>query len=189
MEITGGENADPKQPTVYVSNHHSYVDVIALIAFFPVNLIFVAKTTLLVLPGLNVAMWCQRHIFVPRNRPTKALRRLRSQGVAYIEGGRSVLIFPGGGRSFDSSVGEFKGGAAALAIWSGAPMIPLAIAGSHEVLPRGNWPLRPGKVIINIGQPIVTGGSSIREHGKVTAAVKERVLQLKREADELLAHS
>lgn len=183
VRVMGVENI-PQSPCVYVSNHHSYVDVLALIAYFPINLTFVAKKTLLVLPGLNVAMWAQGHIFVSRGKPSKSLRILRKRGVRALGNGKSILIFPAGERSKDDSVGEFKSGAVALAIWAGVPLMPIAVAGSRQVLPRGNWPLKRGKVIIAVGDEVSIRGISLKQKNEVTEELQKGVENLKKNADE-----
>lgn len=185
VEVRGAENADAARPTVYVSNHHSYTDVISLIAWFPVDILFVYKSTLLALPGVNVAMLGQGHIKVSRRRPAKALRILRHEAVARIRQGESIMIFPTGGRSWDASLGEFKSGAAALAIWAGSPIVPVAVSGSHEVLPRGNWPLRPGKIIISIGKLIPIEGCTLKQRNEITSTAKLRIQELKDAADKI----
>jgi len=178
VEVRGADNANRARPSVYISNHHSYTDVVAIIAFFPVEVLFVYKSTLLALPGLNVAMLGQGHIRMPRGQPVKALRRLRREAVARIAENESVMIFPGGGRSWDETPGKFKSGAAALAVWARVPIVPLAITGSREVLPRGNWPLKPGKIIITIGEPIPVEGLSLKQRNEITAAIEKRVREL-----------
>lgn len=183
IELIGEKNI-PQSACVYVSNHHSYVDVVALIAYFPLNLTFVAKKTLLVLPGLNVAMWGQGHIFVSRAQPSKSLRILRDKGVRALGNGENILIFPAGERSRDDSVGEFKRGAVALAIWAGVPLVPIAVAGSREVLPRGNWPLKSGKVIIAVGEGIPITGISLKQKNAITEELQQIVEKLKKKADE-----
>lgn len=181
-----GENNIPQTTSVFVSNHHSYVDVLTLIAYFPVNLTFVAKKTLLVLPGLNAAMWAQGHILVPRQKPSKALRDLRRKGIKAIRNGENILIFPAGERSRDEGAGVFKSGAVALAVWAKAPLVPIAVAGTREVLPRGNWPLQSGNVIISVGEPMSVAAHSLKQKNEITEKLQSAVESLKRKADEML---
>jgi len=93
------------------------------------------------------------------------------------------MIFPSGQRSWDESVGEFKTGAAALAIWAGAPIIPVAISGSVKILPRGNWPMRPGKIIISVAKMIPTAGSAINRRDEIIATARLKVQELKEAAE------
>lgn len=54
-----------------------------------------------------------------------------------------LLIFPEGGRSKSGEIGRFKPGAAALAIATRVPCLPIALVGASVAMPRGvNWPRR-----------------------------------------------
>ena len=62
---------------------------------------------------------------------------------ALLERGVPLLIFPEGSRSKTGAMGRFKSGAAALAINTGVPCLPIALVGASTAMPRGvNWPKR-----------------------------------------------
>jgi len=63
------------------------------------------------------------------------------------------LIFPEGTRSADGTLGEFKRGALYLAIKSGKEIVPVTIIGAREILPRGSFYFRTGKIKVVIGKP------------------------------------
>ncbi|WP_084252823.1 lysophospholipid acyltransferase family protein [Devriesea agamarum] len=70
-------------------------------------------------------------------------RRLLRYGVP-------ILVFPEGTRSMTGRMGTFKPGSAALASSVGVPVIPAAIIGGYEAMPKGrNWP-RPGKPPVSV---------------------------------------
>lgn len=69
--------------------------------------------------------------------------RRKSPGLSkgLLERGVPLLIFPEGGRSAHGELGMFKPGAAALAISSDVPCLPVAIVGANVAMPRGqSWP-------------------------------------------------
>lgn len=70
--------------------------------------------------------------------------------------GVPLLIFPQGGRQRTEEIVEFKPGAAALSISTGAPCVPIAIVGASIAMPRGvSWPVRGRKpVAIVFGAPV-----------------------------------
>ncbi|MGL4339946.1 MAG: lysophospholipid acyltransferase family protein [Rhodoglobus sp.] len=73
-----------------------------------------------------------------------------------LERGIPLLIFPEGGRTFRGEMAPFKQGAAALAIMSKVPCLPIAVVGANAAMPRGvNWPL-PGRrpVAVVFGAPM-----------------------------------
>ena len=81
---------------------------------------------------------------------TEAIKSL-SEAAARIAAGTSVVIFPEGTRSRDGRLGEFKSGAMHLAIKAGVPVVPVAIGGTHRLLPEGSLLPRPGHVRVRAG--------------------------------------
>jgi 1-acyl-sn-glycerol-3-phosphate acyltransferase len=72
---------------------------------------------------------------------------LRERSVAgdLVEAGVPIMVFPEGTRSPTGAMRRFSVGTAALAISRKVPMLPVAIVGAFEAMPRGrNWP-KPGR--------------------------------------------
>lgn len=186
IEINGADAISDSKGAIFVSNHHSYVDILAVIATFPVNVYFVYKSALLILPGLNIAMPGQGHIMVSDKKASGSAKKMLKKGKKYLESGKNLVIFPGGGLSHDESVGDFKGGAAALALFAGVNVTPFSISGARLVLPRGNWPLKPGKLAINIGNSVSVEGMTIRDREKLNQTIREKVEEMKKKGDKVL---
>jgi len=71
-----------------------------------------------------------------------------------LDEGHVLFVFPEGTRSRDGALQEAQDGVAVLAIRTGAPIVPLAIAGSNRVWPRGQKLPRPGgHVTARVGRP------------------------------------
>ena len=73
--------------------------------------------------------------------------------------GWSLVIFPEGTRSKDGWIGQFRMGAAFLAVEHGVPVVPVAHRGTYAAMPRGqNWP-SPGRrqLTVRFGEPIYPG--------------------------------
>lgn len=104
---------------------------------------------------------------------------------ALLERGVPLLIFPEGGRSKTGVMGKFKPGAAALAIATKVPCLPIALVGASTAMPRGvNWPLK-GRypVAIVFGAPMLPeeGETADNFSGRLEAEVRrlhESVLPL-----------
>jgi len=65
-----------------------------------------------------------------------------------------LFIFPEGTRSPDGALQEGRDGVSSLALRTGAPIVPVAIAGSDRVWPRGQKLPRPGgRVTVRVGSP------------------------------------
>jgi 1-acyl-sn-glycerol-3-phosphate acyltransferase len=73
--------------------------------------------------------------------------------------GWSLVIFPEGTRSQDGWVGQFRMGAAFLAVEHGVPVVPVAHRGTYAAMPRGqNWPSRGRRQLtVRFGEPLVPG--------------------------------
>ncbi len=71
-----------------------------------------------------------------------------------IKDGEWIGLFPEGTRSMDGELGEFKTGAVRLAIECGAPIVPMAILGSKDALPKGNLIGTPVQVRVRVGKAI-----------------------------------
>ncbi|MFW9781291.1 MAG: lysophospholipid acyltransferase family protein, partial [Candidatus Heimdallarchaeota archaeon] len=68
--------------------------------------------------------------------------------------GGVVGIFPEGTRSVDGELGEFKTGAVRMAIEMDCPIVPMAVIGSQNALPKGKLVMKPTQVITRVGEPI-----------------------------------
>lgn len=74
-----------------------------------------------------------------------------------LRSGVPILVFPEGGRQTDGQMKDFKPGGAALAIGVGVPVIPAAIIGGYEAMPKGrSWP-KPGRPPVGVvfGEPMI----------------------------------
>lgn len=75
-----------------------------------------------------------------------------------LKRGRPVVIFPEGRISNDGCLNEGRGGIAILLAKARVPVIPVAILGAFEVLPRHRrWPRR-GTITVRFGEPILPPG-------------------------------
>lgn len=93
-----------------------------------------------------------------------------------LRAGVPILVFPEGTRQLDGKMAEFKPGAAALAIGVGVPVIPAAIVGAHEAMPKGrSWP-KPGRppVAVVFGEPMIShqDESAVEFSARIHACVK-----------------
>lgn len=88
-----------------------------------------------------------------------------------LRSGVPILVFPEGTRQQTGRLGEFKPGGAALAISVGVPVIPAAMVGAREAMPKGrSWPV-PGRPPVGV----VFGEPLLAEEGESAAAFMERI--------------
>jgi long-chain acyl-CoA synthetase len=72
-----------------------------------------------------------------------------------LKNGRSLCVFPEGGRSFDENLMEFKKGIGILAVELGVPVVPVFIEGTFQALPRDAVLPRPKRITVTFGKPLL----------------------------------
>lgn len=152
--VRGAERLRPGGTYIFIANHQSYLDIIVIGAALPDGALFVYKEELTKIP---IWGWSLKHspfIMIRRSDARDAMRSIERAASEIRERGQSVVIFPEGTRSVDGTLGEFKRGGFLLAAKTGVPLAPLAILGSHALMPRGDWRVRSGSVNVIIGDPI-----------------------------------
>ena len=144
---------DRQQSYLYLSNHESLTDILALYATLDQKVVMVAKRSLLILPVFSWSMWLAGFVFINRKDTRAAYRSMHEAG-KLVRRGRSVLVFPEGTRGDGKELQKFKRGGFVLAKAAGIPVIPVGIAGTRDVLPRDHFCVWPGKIAVCVGLPI-----------------------------------
>jgi 1-acyl-sn-glycerol-3-phosphate acyltransferase len=151
---------DPTKPYVFMSNHCSFFDVLAVMDALPeFQLRWVAKKELTDIPIFGWALRHTDHIIIDRSDRAQAVSSLQAARTQ-MERGVSVIIFPEGTRSDagDTRLLPFKKGGFMLALDTGIPIVPIAVRGSTLVLPKGEWEVADGDIDVVVGEPMdVTG--------------------------------
>ena len=152
VHVEGLDRITPGKTYVFVSNHQSIYDTPVIFASLPYQLRIIAKASLARFPVLGWHLRRGGHLFVDRKHPDRLgiLRRWR----ALVSEGLSLIIYAEGGRSGDGHVAPFKGGSFLLAIEAGLPIVPVAVIGTRESMPKGRLETRPADVTLIIHDPI-----------------------------------
>ena len=156
IEIQGIENIPENEPVVFVSNHQSMMDIKLLIACIPVNFSFISKDTVFHVPILGAYMTASGHIPIQRSEDRKAYATLLTAIHELTAKKKSLVIFPEGTRSEDGQLGAFKRGISLIILKSGRMVVPMAIDGSNQFMPKRGWLSNPEKryVRISFGKPL-----------------------------------
>jgi len=179
VNLEGVENLGTEEPQIIVSNHQSWFDVFALAAHLPVRYRFVAKRELGEVPIFGNAWKSCGHVSVDRGNREAAIESLDQAWREVREEKLTMVLFPEGTRSPDGRLKKFKKGAFVLAVQGQVPLVPVAVVGSRDVMPKGTLRVRSGSITLRFGTPIPTEGSTIRDRNRLLNASWDAIVALK----------
>ena len=140
LRVEGRKNIPWHGPAVLVSNHQSLGDILVLFGLWrPFK--WVSKASNFNIPFIGWNMRLNRYVRLVRGDKESIAEMMRTCET-WLRRGVALLLFPEGTRSPDGEVKAFKDGAFRLAITERAPLIPIALAGTAEILPKHGWVLR-----------------------------------------------
>jgi 1-acyl-sn-glycerol-3-phosphate acyltransferase len=174
IEVEGLENIDPAKSYVFMANHVSFLDGPLLFYVIPQRVRVILKKSIFRIPVVGPGMRFAGFIPVDRKRMSGGRRSIDEAVRAMKEKGYSFLIFPEGTRSRDGKLQAFKRGGFFLAIAAQAPIIPITIKGTFELMPRGRFFPRRGKIKVIFHPPVETAGKTLAE----IPVLKEKVAQI-----------
>jgi len=156
VDWVGLDLAWKPKTAIYVSNHISNIDPPALFGGLP-RIAVILKKELRKIPLLGYIMGMGGFIYVDRKARNSRKHALEA-GVATLRDGISLLIFPEGTRSKTDEMLPFRPGPFTMAIEAGAPLVPITVHGTRELMPKGTLAIRPGRIRIICREPIATEG-------------------------------
>jgi glycerol-3-phosphate dehydrogenase (NAD(P)+) len=169
MQRIGSEHLPRRGPLLLASNHRSFLDPFLIGTLVRRPVYYMAKRELFekrwqawLLNGLGA---------FPVDRgagDTDAMGTAR----AILARGDCVVVFPEGTRVRPGPLGAPRRGVGRLVLETGAPVAPVAVIGTDAV--RRGWRIRPRKVRVRVGAPLLFGTV---EHSspKLATAVTERI--------------
>ena len=160
VTVTGIERIEAGRSYIFMANHQSNFDIPVLLGYLPVQFRWLAKAELFRVPIFGRAMRGAGYISIDRSDRAAAFASLQ-QAAEKIRQGVSILIFPEGTRSLDGSLKAFKKGGFVMAIGAGVPIVPVAVRGTYDIMPKHGLLIRPRPVVVDIGEPIATQGLAL----------------------------
>ena len=140
VSIEGRHHIGFNRTYMLVANHQSMLDILVLYGLFrPFK--WVSKQELFRLPFFGWNMWMAGYVSLQRERKGSIAKMMRDCRVQ-LEQGSSIMMFPEGTRSPDGRMRRFREGAFIMAKDAGVPIVPIAIAGTRDALPKGGLLMR-----------------------------------------------
>ena len=179
VAVEGTEHLSATAAQIIVANHQSWFDILAVFSALPVEVRFVAKKELFAIPFFGSTLKALGHVRLDRTN-LKAAIAAYAVAAGFIRDQRlSVLVFPEGTRSRDGKLQPFKTGPFVLAIESGAPVVPVYVAGTFGILPKGSIRVRPSAVTVAVGAPLPTTGLTIEDREALRDRTRAAVARLR----------
>ena len=160
VEMSGIERVDPKTAYVFMPNHLSFLDGPMMLMVIPRPVRAIVKKSVFAIPVLG---WAMLHVgFVPVDRKGESGGKKSIEKAARLmkERGYSFMIYPEGTRSLDGKLQRFRRGGFFLAIAGGAPIVPVTIRGTFELMPKEQFGAKRGTVSVVFHPPVPVDGYS-----------------------------
>jgi 1-acyl-sn-glycerol-3-phosphate acyltransferase len=155
LTTRGAELVPPDRAYVYMSNHQSHLDIPMLYATLPSPTFrMLGKKELFQIPLWGRGLRAAEFIEVDRTNHERAMRSI-AYAAKLVRDGVSIYLAPEGTRSRDGRINPLKKGGFHLALDTQTPIVPVAIRGTIDILPRGSRVMQTGReVSVTIGAPI-----------------------------------
>jgi 1-acyl-sn-glycerol-3-phosphate acyltransferase len=158
---------------VVVANHESNADPF-LMSYLPLDMRFIAKEELFRAP---VTGWILKMGGdIPLRRGQKdSVAQMFAECDRTLKHGMSVMVFPEGTRSKDGTLLPFKDGAFQMAIDAGVPILPVAISGTKDCLPKGSAWFGEAKAVAKMLPHIETTGLTRDDVPRIREEARNRI--------------
>ena len=156
VKVKGRENIDKNTSYVFTANHQGAFDIWSVYGYLNHKFIWMMKKEL---ENIFMVGWaCHKagHVFVD-DQNIANIRHTIEEAEQKLKGGRSMVIFPEGSRSWDGKMIPFKRGAFMLAAEFRLPVVPITIDGSFKAMPRFTYNICPTTITLTIHPPIMPG--------------------------------
>src|SRR6476660_9096621 len=153
VRTIGLDKLDPARTYIFMSNHVSNIDPPILLPLIPRRTSVLAKKELFSYPLLGRTMRMGSLVPVDRGNRDAGIAAVRA-AAGVIEQGINMTIYVEGHRSLDGRLLPFKKGPFYLATECNVPVVPVTIAGSHYIMPKRRFAIRPGTVTVTFHHPI-----------------------------------
>jgi|SRR5690606_12849641 len=184
FRTSGVRIEDPRRPYIAVSNHESYADIF-LISHLPWEMKWMSKQEIFNIPFMGWMMRMAGDIAVKRGEARSragALLEVRDRLKKRV----SVMIMPEGTRSRTTDLLPFRDGAFRVAIETGTPILPMAVAGTRHCMATGSFLFCRANAEVRVLEPIETAGMTVQDIGPLRDQVRDLIIRTRAELQQEL---
>ena len=174
VTIENRERAILPGACVYVANHQSMVDILAIFAT-RLPFLWVSKIENFYAPFLGWNMALNRYVALKRGYLPSIMRMVRTCN-RRLQEGHNLFVFPEGTRSPTGEIRTFYSGAFRIAARNKVPIVPLVIEGSARVLPKGSFRIVPQRVVVRVLEPVDPASVNF-DHRRLHDVVRARMVE------------
>lgn len=158
IEVHGAANVPARGGFVLAPGaHRSILDTPLVGAVSPRMLRYMGAEKYFAAPGLGWFLRAVGGFPVERELADRKALRLSESVLA---DGEPLVVFAESTRGSGPIIGDLKEGAAFLACRVGVPILPVGIGGAERAMPIGGRFIRPAKIVLVIGSPLVPPASA-----------------------------
>ena len=172
ITVRGAENLPKEGAALYVANHQSYMDIPVLMSVIARPIGFVAKEEMGKIPFFKKWIVHMKCVLDARKALTAILETAK-----LLQQGHSMVIYPEGTRSVDGILGEFKAGSLKAAQKGKVMIVPVAIDGARDIMPRGSFFMYKKNVTVTVLPPILAEQVQAMDSKELATMVKRQIAQ------------
>lgn len=153
VQTIGLDQFDHSRSYIFMTNHVSNIDPPIQIPLIPKRTSVMVKKELFKVPILGRTMRMGSLVPVDRKNRDAGIEAVRA-AKSVIDQALNMVVYVEGKRSFDGKLLPFKKGPFYLAVECGVPVVPVTIVGTHYVMPKARFAIKPGLVKVIFHAPI-----------------------------------
>lgn len=183
MRVAGRHHLPASGGAMLLSTHQSMMDPVLVGLNCNRSINYLARHTLFKNRAFSFLIRVLDAIEIDRERG--GLSGLKEM-LTRLKRGEAVLLFPEGTRTENGDVGPLKPGFIPIARRAGVPLVPIAIVGAYECMPKGSKGIRPHPIALVVGKPLTADEYADWSDDQLLANVDAKLRQLHASAKSLL---
>ena len=174
---TGMENVPTDEAVLFISNHRSFFDIVALYATLPVTAGFISKKEIKKIPSLGIWMKYLQCLFLDREDKRASMQTI-IQAIENIKNGQSMFIMPEGTRNKTPDLLPFKKGSFKIAEKANVKIVPVGIVNSDDVFEKQFPRIKSGTIYVHYGKPIDLPNMDKEQKKEINVIAQDRVQEI-----------